>query len=63
MQRYGQFSCHSARDLLALSAWRNNDMTAARKWLDVIGEDNQTPPGLRSRAEALQALLPPVAKS
>ncbi|HXH47561.1 MAG TPA: tetratricopeptide repeat protein [Bradyrhizobium sp.] len=54
---------HSAREMLALSAWRNNDMTAARKWLDVIGEDNQTPPGLRSRAEALQALLPPVAKS
>ena len=54
---------HTAREMLALSAWRNNDMTAARKWLDVIGEDNQTPPGLRSRAEALQALLPPVAKS
>lgn len=54
---------HSAREMLALSAWRNNDMTAARKWLDAIGEDGQTPPGLRSRAEALQALLPPVAKS
>ncbi|MBJ7407511.1 MAG: tetratricopeptide repeat protein [Bradyrhizobium sp.] len=54
---------HSAREMLALSAWRNNDMTAARKWLDAIGEDNETPPGLRSRAEALQALLPPVAKS
>ena len=54
---------HSAREMLALSAWRNNDTTAARKWLDAIGEDNETPPGLRSRAEALQALLPPVAKS
>ena len=54
---------HSARELLALSAWRNNDMTAARKWLDAIAEDGETPPGLRSRAEALQALLPPVAKS
>jgi hypothetical protein len=54
---------HSAREMLALSAWRNNDMTAARKWLDAIAEDNETPPGLRSRAEALQALLPPVAKS
>ncbi|QIP00114.1 tetratricopeptide repeat protein [Bradyrhizobium symbiodeficiens] len=54
---------HSAREMLALSAWRNNDMTAARKWLDAIGEDGETPPGLRSRAEALQALLPPVAKS
>jgi hypothetical protein len=54
---------HSAREMLALSAWRNGDMTAARKWLDAIAEDGETPPGLRSRAEALQALLPPVAKS
>lgn len=53
---------HSARETLALSAWRNNDMTAARKWVDAIAEDGETPPGLRSRAEALQALLPPVAK-
>ncbi|MBB4368095.1 hypothetical protein GGD63_000864 [Bradyrhizobium sp. cir1] len=54
---------HTAREMLALSAWRNNDMTAARKWLDAIAEDGETPPGLRSRAEALAALLPPVAKS
>ncbi len=54
---------HTARELLALSAWRANDMTAARKWLGMISEDGQTPPSLRSRAEALQALLPPVAKS
>jgi hypothetical protein len=54
---------HSARELLALSAWRNGDSTAARKWLDMIAEDGETPPSLRSRAEALQALLPPVAKS
>ena len=54
---------HTARELLALSAWRVNDATAARKWLDLISEDGETPPSLRSRAEALQALLPPVAKS
>jgi hypothetical protein len=54
---------HTARELLALSAWRANDTTAARKWLDMIAEDGQTPSSLRSRAEALQALLPPVAKS
>jgi hypothetical protein len=54
---------HSARELLALSAWRANDPTAARRWLDLIANDGETPPGLRSRAEALQALLPPVAKS
>jgi hypothetical protein len=54
---------HTARELLALSAWRANDATATRQWLDMIANDGQTPAGLRSRAEALQALLPPVAKS
>jgi hypothetical protein len=54
---------HTARELLALSAWRANDMAAARKWLDLIANDGETPPSLRSRAEALQAMLPPVAKS
>jgi hypothetical protein len=54
---------HSARELLALSAWRANDTAAARQWLDMIANDGETPSGLRSRAEALQALLPPVAKS
>jgi len=54
---------HTARELLALSAWRANDTTAARQWLDMIANDGETPSGLRSRAEALQALLPPVAKS
>jgi hypothetical protein len=54
---------NTARELLALSAWHANDMTAARQWLDMIANDGETPPGLRSRAEALQALLPPVAKS
>ncbi|MCC8958428.1 tetratricopeptide repeat protein [Bradyrhizobium sp. Pear77] len=54
---------HSARELLALSAWRANDATAARQWLDQIANDGETPPSLRSRAEALQALLPSVAKS
>jgi hypothetical protein len=54
---------HTARELLALSAWRANDATAARRWLDLIANDGETPSSLRSRAEALQALLPPVAKS
>lgn len=54
---------HTARELLALSAWRANDTTAARQWLDLIANDSETPPSVRSRAEALQALLPAVAKS
>jgi hypothetical protein len=54
---------HTARELLALSAWRANDTAAARQWLDLIALDGETPQAMRSRAEALQALLPPVAKS
>ena len=54
---------HSARELLALSAWRANNVAATRRWLDLIANDGETPASLRSRAEALQALLPPVAKS
>jgi hypothetical protein len=54
---------HTARELLALSAWRANDAAATRQWLDRIANDGETPASLRSRAEALQALLPPVAKS
>jgi hypothetical protein len=54
---------HTARELLALSAWRANDTAAARRWLDQIANDGETPPSVRSRAEALQALLPAVAKS
>ena len=53
---------HSARELLAVSAWRNKDMTAARQWIDMITTDPLSPQTLRSRVEALQALLPPVAK-
>jgi hypothetical protein len=54
---------HAAREMLALSAYRANDVAATRKWLDLIGSDFETPPSQRSRAEALLALLPPVAKS
>jgi hypothetical protein len=54
---------HTARELLALSAWRANDTTAARQWLDMIANDGETPSAMRQRAEALQALLPPAAKS
>ncbi len=54
---------HTARELLSLSAFRSNDMAAARQWLDQIASDASSPSGLRARAEALQALLPPAAKS
>jgi hypothetical protein len=48
---------HSARELLALSAWRSGDMTAARRWTDMIITDPTSPPGTRSRAEVLGELI------
>ena len=48
---------HSARELLALSAWRNHDFAAARRYLDMITADGQTPPSIRARADVLSALI------
>ena len=48
---------HSARELLALSAWKSADMTAARQWTDMIITDPQSPQGSRSRAEVLSELI------
>ena len=48
---------HTAREILALSAWKAGDMAAARKWTDMIMADPQTPTGVRSRAEVLSELI------
>jgi hypothetical protein len=48
---------HNARELLALSAWRNHDFTAARRYIDMIAADGETPPGTRARADVLSALI------
>jgi len=48
---------HSAREQLALSAWKERDMGAARQWTDMIITDPQTPSGARSRAEVLSELI------
>jgi hypothetical protein len=48
---------HSARELLALSAWKAGDMTAAKQWSDMIISDPQSPEGTRSRAEVLSELI------
>lgn len=47
---------HSARELLALSAWRTGDMTAARRWSELIMADAESPANLRGRIEMLMAL-------
>lgn len=54
---------HSARELLALAAWKAGNTVETRKWVEAISNDNDTPSSIRTRAESLQALLPPAAKS
>jgi hypothetical protein len=48
---------HTARELLAFSAWRNRDISSAQHYLDMIGADPETPPGTRARADVLAALI------
>jgi len=48
---------YSARELLALSAWKAGDMTTARQWADMIITDPQSPAGTRNRAEVLSELI------
>ncbi|MDO9413529.1 MAG: tetratricopeptide repeat protein [Pseudolabrys sp.] len=54
---------HTARELLALAAWRERDFAAARRYVDMISADGETPPGARTRVEALSALLSADGKS
>ena len=47
---------HTARELLVAAAWRSGDTALAKRWLDLMMSDPQTPPGTRSRVEMLAAL-------
>jgi hypothetical protein len=48
---------NSARELLALSALKTNDFTAAGNWLDMIVADPQVSDAQRQRAEALLGIV------
>ena len=48
---------NSARELLAFSALKANDLNSAAKWLDAIVVDSQAPQSIRQRAEALIGLV------
>lgn len=48
---------HTARELLALSAWRNHDAATAKRYIDMIAGDGETPPGARARIDVLSALI------
>jgi hypothetical protein len=63
MAAAGQPFRHTARELLALSAWRNHDAAATKRYLDMITDDPETPPSTRSRADVLAALLAANGKS
>ena len=47
---------HSARELVALAAWRSGDVKTAKRWFDMIMSDAETPSGTRSRIEMMMAL-------
>lgn len=49
---------HTARELLALSAWHNGDPAQARRWVDAARSDADAPGELRQRMELLAAILP-----
>lgn len=48
---------HSARELLALAAWRANNVADAKRYIDMITADGETPPGARQRIDVLSALI------
>src|SRR5262249_58605124 len=48
---------HTARELLALSAWRNHDISAANRYIEMIASDVESPVGTRARADVLSALI------
>jgi len=54
---------HTARELLALSAWRSHDLTATRRYIDMIATDAETPPGTRARIDVLSGLIAADGKS
>jgi hypothetical protein len=54
---------HTARELLALSAWKNHDVAAARKYIDMIAGDAESRLGVRARADVLSALITADGKS
>jgi len=54
---------HTAREFLALAAWRAGDAAAVKRWSDMIMSDAQTPAATRTRVEMLMALTAPESKS
>ncbi len=54
---------HTARELLALAAWRQGDAPGTKRWFDMLATDPLTPTATRTRAEMLMALVAAESKS
>lgn len=54
---------HTARELLALSAWKAGDGAATRRWAEAAAADPDAPAGLKARVDILLALIGEAAKS
>jgi hypothetical protein len=50
---------HSARSLLALAAWRADDLSAMRRWSEMVLADADAPAGARSQVQMLMAIAAP----
>lgn len=57
LSQSGRTFRHTAREMLALAAWRTNDATTARRYVDIISNDAETPQATRQRIEVLSALI------
>jgi hypothetical protein len=53
---------NTARELLALAAWRSGNQAATRHWIDMVMQDSQTPASIRGRVQMLMALTAEQAK-
>jgi hypothetical protein len=47
---------HTARELMTLSAWRNGDLAAVKRWSEMVSNDAETPADVRMRIEVLATL-------
>jgi hypothetical protein len=54
---------HTARELLAMAAWRAGDVASARRWAEMVATDPESPAGTRERVQMLIALSGSGAKS
>jgi len=47
----------AAREILALSAWKNDEIATAREWISALEEDSETPVDVTRRVSILKDLI------